>query len=108
MLMNTILDIAIKWLVPFVLGGAVSFAVSTTRKMHKRDKALGDGIQCLLRAEIIRYHDKYTNKGYCPIYARESLSRIYVAYHNLGGNDVATDLYKDTLKLPTEAEYKEE
>lgn len=103
-----ILDIVIKWAVPFVLGGAVSFAVATTRKMRKHDKALGDGIQCLLRAEIIRYHDKYTNKGYCPIYARESLSRIYVAYHNLGGNDVATDLYKDTLKLPTEAEYKEE
>lgn len=103
-----ILDIVIKWAVPFVLGGAVSFAVSITQKMRKRDKALGDGIQCLLRAEIIRYHDKYTNKGYCPIYARESLSRIYVAYHNLGGNDVATDLYKDTLKLPTEAEYEEE
>lgn len=103
-----ILDIVIKWAVPFVLGGAVSFAVSVTQKMRKRDKALGDGIQCLLRAEIIRYHDKYTNKGYCPIYARESLSRIYVAYHNLGGNDVATDLYKDTLKLPTEAEYEEE
>lgn len=103
-----ILDLVIKWAVPFVLGGAVSFAVSATRKLRKRDKALGDGIQCLLRAEIIRCHDKYMNKGFCPIYARESLSRIYVAYHNLGGNDVATDLYKDTLKLPTEAEHKEE
>lgn len=103
-----ILELVIKWAVPFVLGGAVSFAVSATRKMRKRDKALGDGIQCLLRAEIIRCHDKYINKGFCPIYARESLSRIYVAYHNLGGNDVATDLYKDTLKLPTEAEHKEE
>ncbi|MGN0686664.1 MAG: hypothetical protein ACI4KA_00995 [Oscillospiraceae bacterium] len=60
------------------------------------------GLQCLLRAEIIRCHEKYKEKGFCPVYAREALQREYTAYHNLGGNDVATDLYNDILALPTE------
>ena len=59
-----------------------------------------NGVQCLLRAEIIRSHDKYTARGYCPIYAKESLRRAYTAYHNLGGNDIATALYNDCISLP--------
>ena len=105
-----IVDAIIRWAVPFVLGGAVSIAISATRKTKKRDEdmkrkyaALEDGMQCLLRAEILRDHDKYTAKGFCPIYAREALTRAYAAYHALGGNDVATELFHDTLKLPTEA-----
>lgn len=106
----TIVDAIIRWAVPFVLGGAVSIAISATRKMKKRDEdmkrryaALEDGTQCLLRAEIIRNHDKYTAKGFCPIYAREALTRAYAAYNALGGDDVATELFHNTLKLPTEA-----
>ena len=60
------------------------------------------GTQCLLRAEIIRSHEKYIDKGYCPVYAKESLTREYQAYHNLGGNDVATALYEQLMTLPNE------
>nr|DAK92725.1 MAG TPA: hypothetical protein [Caudoviricetes sp.] len=54
----------------------------------------------MLRAEIIRDYKEYTAKGWCPVYAREALERAYKAYHAIGGNDVATDLYKKTLSLP--------
>lgn len=75
---------------------------------HARKKAaktqdeqnIENGVQCLLRAEIIRSHDKYTARKYCPIYAKESLRRAYTAYHNLGGNDIATALYNDCISLP--------
>ena len=30
--------------------------------------------------------------------------QAYNAYHKLGGNDVATDLYEQTIALPTEPE----
>ncbi|MBE6901772.1 MAG: hypothetical protein E7478_04800 [Ruminococcaceae bacterium] len=60
------------------------------------------GTQCLLRAEIIRSHEKYIDRGYCPVYAKESLTREYQAYHNLGGNDVATALYEQLMTLPNE------
>lgn len=60
------------------------------------------GTQCLLRAEIIRQHEKYIDRGYCPVYAKEALTREYQAYHNLGGNDVATALYEQLMSLPND------
>ena len=54
----------------------------------------------MLRAEIIRANDKYMGQGYCPVYAKEALRRAYQAYHTLGGNDVATKLFEDVMKLP--------
>lgn len=88
----------INWLVPFLLGSAVSFIGTMCIKF----KAIKNGIQCLLRAEIIRSHEKYMEKGHCPIYAKEALTRAYKAYHALKGNDVATELYEETLRLPCE------
>lgn len=35
-----IVDAIIRWAVPFVLGGAVSIAISTTKKMKKRDEEM--------------------------------------------------------------------
>ncbi len=92
------LDTFISWLIPFLCGGAVTFAGTMLIKL----KAIKNGLQCLLRAEIIRSYDKYTERGYCPLYAKEALTRAYKAYHALGGNDVATELYPDIMELPTE------
>lgn len=94
-----------------LIGGAVTMAnviftaVFTVVKERRHIKStdeqnIEDGLQCLLRAEIIRAHDKYTARGFCPIYAKESLTRAYNAYHNLGGNDIATALYNDCISLP--------
>ena len=98
MTLENIFGLILKWLVPAALGACVGFIGS----MFLRLKAIKLGLQCLLRAEIIRSHDKYTDRKYCPIYAKEALTRAYKAYHTLGGNDVATELYKDTMKLPEE------
>lgn len=80
----------------------VAFTSLTTRKNHRNERTeqLEAGVQCLLRAEIIRSHEKYTERGKCPIYAREALAKAYKAYHALGGNDVATDLYNEIMELP--------
>ena len=93
-----ILQAFISWVVPFVCGGAFSFAIAMVIKL----KAIKNGIQCLLRAEIIRCHEKYMERNYCPIYAKEALSRAYKAYHALKGNDVATELFEAVMRLPTE------
>ena len=74
--------------------------VQKKRKKTQDEQNIEDGVQCLLRAEIIRAHDKYTARRYCPIYAKESLRRAYTAYHNLGGNDIATALYNECISLP--------
>lgn len=73
---------------------------SKMEEQSARISKLEDGLQALLRIEIIRSHDKYMERKYCPVYAKESLSRAYNAYHALGGNDVATELYHQIIELP--------
>lgn len=96
------IEIFLKWLIPFVCGAVITGCITYIKMRRKRDTALEDGVQCLLRAEIIRSHDKYIDRGFCPIYAKEALKRAYAAYHALGGNDVATGLYNAVMELPTE------
>lgn len=93
-----IFETIVKWFIPFIFGAGVSALVAH----FKKKSALEDGVQCLLRAEIIKVHDKYLEKGYCPVAMKEALSKEYTAYHNLGGNDVATSLYEELMKLPKE------
>ena len=73
-------------------------------RQNDRTKQLENGVQALLRAEIIRSHEKYMDKGFCPVYAREALNRIYESYHALGGNGTMTELYKQVMALPTDKE----
>lgn len=84
-------------------------SVSKKLKMeHKRNEAMAAGTQSLLRESIVDNYNKYTDKGYCPIYAKESIKHTYEAYHDLGGNDVATQLYKTLLAMPEEPKEREE
>ena len=93
-------------IVAVITGAVTVFNILYTNHARKKsaksedEQNIENGVQCLLRAEIIRSHDKYTTRGYCPIYAKESLRRAYTAYHNLGGNDIATALYNDCISLP--------
>lgn len=100
--MKEVVMIILKWLIPAVCGGIITWAVTYIKLRKKRESALEEGLKCLLRAEIIRNHDKYLDRGYCPIYAKEALKHAYAAYHALRGNDVATQLYNEVMALPTE------
>lgn len=91
-----------KWAVPFICGGIATWCITLLKSRRKYESAFADGMQCLLRDEIIHKHEKYMERGICPIYAKESLRREYEAYHALGGNDVATRLYEEVMELPTE------
>lgn len=69
---------------------------------QKKNEAIAEGVQALLRESIVASYNRYTDKGYCPIYAKESIKKVYSAYHDLGGNDVATSLYNKMLVMPEE------
>ena len=71
---------------------------------HEKNEAIAEGVQSLLRESIVSNYNKYLEKGFCPIYAKESLKKVYKAYHDLDGNDVATSLYKKLLDMPEELE----
>ena len=93
-----------------IISVIVSAAVSATlsgmtvwyRMRKKKDSAIADGVQCLLREKIIEKHAKYVEeKHFCPIYAKESLRKAYNAYHALGGNGDMNDLRRTFRHLPT-------
>lgn len=97
------LEIFLKWLIPFVCGAAVAGAVTYFKMRKAKDRAVENGVQCLLRCEIIRTHEKYSEQGWCPVHIKEALKREYSAYSALGGNDVAKEMYHELLEMPVKA-----
>lgn len=76
--------------------------------LYVKVKAVMTGVQALLRDRIIQAYNHYQDKGYCPIYGKENVKRMYEAYHGLGGNDVATRLKDELMEMQTEPDDKEE
>lgn len=93
-----ILKFVLGMIIPSVITGLSVY----TNSLKNKNKSLENGMLSLLRAEIIRQHDKYTDRKYCPIYAKDALEKAYNAYHNLGGNGTITKIYNDTMALPEE------
>ena len=62
------------------------------------------GVQALLRAQMIDDFNRYSEKGFAPIYARENFENCYQQYHRLGANGVMDDLHDKFLALPTAAQ----
>lgn len=62
------------------------------------------GVQALLRAQLLDDWRYYSDKGYAPIYARESFENCYQQYHRLGANGVMDDIHAKFLALPERAE----
>lgn len=112
--MNILQYIGSHW-VEWLFTGAVALLTfgykqiySKLKQEQEKNKAIAEGVQSLLRESIVGNYNKYTDKGFCPIYAKESIRKVYHSYHNLGGNDVATDLYNKLLKLPEEHKENED
>ena len=85
-----------------VLGWGYRTVSARLKAEQERNEAIAEGMQSLLRESIVDNYNKYSDKGFMPIYAKESLKSAYAAYHNLGGNDVATELYNKMLRMQEE------
>ena len=100
----------IDWLF-MIVSAALCFGYRIILKKLKEEKerneAIAEGVQSLLRESIVTNYNKYHEKGYCPIYAKESIKKVYLAYHDLGGNDVATNIYNKILNMNEEATHSE-
>lgn len=101
----------VEWL--FVaISALLSFGYRQIIRRQKEESvkniALQEGVQALLRDRIIWSYNNYQDKGYCPIYAKENVKRMYDAYHGLGGNDVATSLKDKLIAMPEEPAEREE
>lgn len=100
------------WVGPLISGAAlvlvaiIEAVAARERKRIKADNqnsdALMNGVQALLRREIIAEYNHYTEQGHIPIYGIENVLDMYNAYKALGGNGMATKLVEALKQLPTE------
>lgn len=99
-----LLRMIVGWIVPTVCAALVGWAVGFVKRV-KQDRVAEDVTQkavcALLRNHLYELHDKYTDKGFYPIHARENVQSLYTAYTSLGGNGTVPALVKELDQLPT-------
>ncbi|GFI42874.1 hypothetical protein IMSAGC018_00538 [Lachnospiraceae bacterium] len=80
---------------PIVLG----YIIWLLKNQKKDRDANSKGTMLLLRVQLIEYHDRYVALKHIPSYALDNFIEMYKAYHDLGGNGMVTEMYKEVLEL---------
>lgn len=78
----------------------LSIITSGVIYVFKEYIGLKNGLKALLRNEIVRIYETYSKLGFCPSYMKENVNEIYVNYHKLKGNGLATSMINEINKLP--------
>lgn len=100
--MEMILDIVVRWFVPFALGGIIAFLKSKLDEALKQNKQKEDratiienAVQSLLRDRLIDKYRHYKSVGEMTILDKENIDHLYNEYLNLGGNGTVKELFDD-------------
>ena len=86
--------------VPALIAGVFRYLHVQIKENREENKALKLGIQALLRGQMIAEYNKWSERGYAPIYARENFENCWRQYHSLGVNGVMDDIHTKFLRLP--------
>lgn len=78
------------------------FFTKKAKDEENKNKALRLGVQALLRDRLLQEYNKWFDRGYAPIYAKENFENLWTQYHNLGVNGVMDEIHKTFMDLPTE------
>lgn len=84
-----------------IIGIFTQFLLNRLKQSEQKQNALELGVQALLRDRLIYQYEKYSEKGYAPIYAKENFENIYAQYHQLGANGVMDEIHEKFRNLPT-------
>lgn len=95
------IDIIIKWGIPFVFTGATTYIVKELKDNRQSNKAMKQSMILLMRSQIVGKCEKYQDLGYLPDYARSCLEDLSKEYKFLGGNHGVGKLVDKTFELPT-------
>lgn len=83
-----------------IVGGVLAAAIKI---VFYKVKGIQLGVKALLRAQMISEYNKFVERGYAPIYAKENFQNCWEQYHAIKGpNGVMDDIHDKFLKLPTE------
>lgn len=99
--MEEIVGLILRWLVPFILGTVATSIIGIIKKDRKKDKAIENAVQALLRNELIRRYREYKTKNEMTILDKENMEHMFKEYKNLGGNGTVKELMDELLGVPT-------
>ena len=89
-----------QWLCLF---GVPALIAGVVGKFWLQIKGVRMGVKALLRAQMINDYNKWSDRGYAPIYAKQNFENLWEQYHNLKGpNGVMDGLHETFMKLPNE------
>lgn len=97
------LEFIIKYWLEFLFGlvvGVLTFLMKKISTLYKKEKAIENGVQALLRNELIRRYREYETKGEITILDKENIEHLFNEYKNLGGNGTVAQMYEEMLNLP--------
>ena len=87
-----------------IICGAFSYLFKRLMTKQKQDaekqKAIENGVQALLRNELVRRYREYETKGEITILDKENIEHMLEEYKNLGGNGTVAKMYEEMLSLP--------
>lgn len=58
------------------------------------------GVQAVLRSQMIDDYNKWSERGYAPIYAKENFENCWNQYEALGANGVMNNIRQKFMALP--------
>ena len=96
-----IISIALSYLIPALLGAGIGFLSSKLKRNKAKEKAIEEGVQALLRNELVREYREYKAKGKLSILDKDNIEAMFKQYKNLGGNGTVKHLVEEILELPT-------
>ena len=82
--------------------GVPSLFLLVLKIVFNHIKGVKLGVQALLRAQMIHDYNKWSERKYAPIYARQNFENCWSQYHSLGANGVMDDIHEKFLALPIE------
>lgn len=88
-ILNATVDWWLKWAFGLIAAG-IAWCIHGVKKKQiaqdARQNAIEVGVLALLRGEIIRAYDKYSERGSITLHGLEAIEKMYAAYSGLGGN----------------------
>lgn len=94
------IESTVQTVINIIAGAVISYLFALYRAKKKENNALKAGLQALLRDRIIQAYNHYVqDKGWIPIYAKESIEACYKSYEALGDNGVIDNLMQQINEL---------
>lgn len=70
-------------------------------RIDAKSNPLREGVKELLFCKLKQFDEQRERNGFVPIADKETVERVYTAYHALGGNGVGTEITNKIRACPS-------